>query len=195
MRVCLLLGSTKQNGNTEELCKPFVEELKNHQVEVDFITLYDKQIHPCIGCLTCQKTRDSYGCAIQDDMQAVIDSIVNADVLVMATPIYTWQAATPLKSVMDRMLGLIKLKTEQEVITLNPASQPYALITTCGDDIPHGTGPLEQCMEYMCEYSNRTYLGMYAFQDINGISDFRTPEAIQGAKDFARKVIHFQRLI
>jgi len=192
MRVCLLLGSTKPNGNTEELCKPFIEELKAHQVEVDYITLYDKQISPCIGCFTCQKTRDSYGCAIQDDMQAVIDSIVKADVLVMATPIYTWQAATPLKSVMDRMLGLIKLKTEEEVVTLNAASQPYALITTCGDDISHGTGPLEQCMKYMCEYSNRPYLGMYAFQDINGISDFRTPEAIQGAKDFAQKVIRFQ---
>ena len=188
MRVCVLLGSTKPNGNTEELCKPFMEELRVNHVEVDFITLYDKELKPCIGCFTCSKSMDSFGCIHKDDMQSIVDTLVKADVLVMATPSYTWQAATPLKTVMDRMIGLIKLKTDEKVITLND-NQSYALIATCGDEIEEGVDLISKSIERMCEYSKRPYLGFYAWRDLGGIEDFKSPQAIQGAKDFARKII------
>jgi multimeric flavodoxin WrbA len=188
MRVCLLLGSTKPKGNTEELCKPFVEELKDNDVEVDFITLYDKELKPCIGCNTCNKSLHDYGCVHKDDMQAIVDILVKADVLVMATPSYTWQAATPLKTVMDRMIGLIKENKGKETIILN-ANQPYALIATCGDKIEEGIDLISESVKRMCEYSNRPYLGYYAYRDLNGIEDFRSQEAILGARDFAKKII------
>jgi len=188
MRVCVLLGSTKPNGNTEELCKPFIEELKANHVEVDFITLYDKELKPCIGCFTCSKSMDSFGCIHKDDMESIVDTLIKAEILVMATPSYTWQAATPLKTVMDRMIGLIKSKTEKEAITLN-SNQSYALIATCGDEIEEGVDLISKSIERMCEYSERPYLGFYAYRDINGIEDFRSPEAVQGAKEFARKII------
>jgi hypothetical protein len=106
----------------------------------------------------------------------------------MATPSYTWQAATPLKTVMDRMIGLIKENKGKETIILN-ANQPYALIATCGDEIEEGVDLISKSVERMCEYSSRPYLGYYAYRDLNGIEDFRSQEAVQGAKEFAKKII------
>ena len=40
MRVCILMGSPRLNRNTAELCKPFMDELRLHKVEVDYITLH-----------------------------------------------------------------------------------------------------------------------------------------------------------
>jgi len=40
------MGSPRPNGNTAELCKPFMDELRQHNAEVDYITLHDKNIAP-----------------------------------------------------------------------------------------------------------------------------------------------------
>jgi len=48
MKFCILIGSPRTNGNTVSLIKPFVNELKLLNTEIELITLYDKNIKPCI---------------------------------------------------------------------------------------------------------------------------------------------------
>ena len=134
MRVCILMGSLRPDRNTAELCKPFMDELLQHEAAVEYITLYDKRIAPCRGCYSCQSVVDAYGCVQQDDMQAIVESILKADVLVFATPVYTWQATPPMKAVMDRMYGLNKFYGSAPCAVLN-LGQAYALIVTCGYDL------------------------------------------------------------
>jgi predicted N-acetyltransferase YhbS/RimJ/RimL family protein N-acetyltransferase/NAD(P)H-dependent FMN reductase len=188
MRVCILMGSPRPKGNTAELCKPFIDELRQHQAEVEYITLHDKSIAPCLGCYRCQKFESEYACSQTDDMQAIIEKIIQADVLVFATPIYTWQATPLLKTVMDRMYGLNKFYGETPRSSLNK-NQSYALIATCGYDLDYGAGLLDEGIRRWCAHSALPYLGMYAVRDEDDLASFQTDEAIQGARQFARRIL------
>lgn len=92
MRICVPMGSPAPNRRTGELCKPFLDELWLHQTEVEFITLHDKNIAPCLVCYHCQNVAGEYGCVQSDDMQSIIESILKSEVLVFATPIYTFSS-------------------------------------------------------------------------------------------------------
>lgn len=192
MKVCILMGSPRPNGNTAELCKPFMDEMHNNDVEIKYITLHDKKIAPCAGCYHCQNVAAGYGCAIQDDMQAIVAEILQADILVFATPIYTWQATAPMKAVMDRMYGLNKFYGSAPHGKLNEG-QGYALIATCGYGPEYGADLLDEGIRRWCKHSGLPYLGMYAVRDEDDLASFQTEAAIKGARAFAKKVINKNR--
>jgi len=192
MRICILMGSLRPNRNTAELCKPFMDELRLHEVEVEYITLHDKNIAPCRGCYRCQNVAGVYGCVQHDDMQAIIESILKADVLVFATPIYIWQATPPMKAAMDRMYGLNKFYGSAPRAVLN-SGQAYALIATCGYDLNYGAGLLDEGIRRWCEHSGLPYIGMFAIRDEDSLASFKTESAIAGSKAFALKVLEYKR--
>jgi multimeric flavodoxin WrbA len=188
MRVLILMGSPRLNGNTAELCKPFIDELRQNGATAVYIELHRKSVAPCLGCYRCQRIADEYGCVQQDDMQAIVAEILKADVLVFATPIYTWQSTPETKAVMDRMYGLNKFYGPVPRKTLNEG-QAFALISTCGYDLDYGAGLLNEGVIRWCEHSGIKYRGMYAVRDEDDLASFQTPEAVNGARKFARKIL------
>ena len=60
MQICFLNGSPRLNGNTAELAKPFLEELKAGGANVDVYTLAKMNIASCKGCYHCQDVADEY---------------------------------------------------------------------------------------------------------------------------------------
>lgn len=188
MRVCILMGSPRQHGNTAELCKPFMDELLLHHAQVEYIALHGRKISPCLGCQDCQNIGTEYGCIQHDDMQDIVSHILWADVLVFATPIYTWQATPPMKAVMDRMFGLNKFYGPAPHSALN-AGQAYALIATCGDEPGYGADLLDEGIRRWCRHSGLCYLGMYAVRDEEGLASFQTESAMKGAREFAWKIL------
>jgi len=189
MHVCILMGSPRPNGNTAELCKPFMDELQQNQAEVEYITLHDKDISSCLGCYYCQGESDEYGCSHEeDDMEEIVERILQADILVFATPIYTWQATAKMKAVMDRMYGFNKFYGGTPRNSLNK-HQAYALIATCGYDLDYGAGLLDEAIRRWCNHSGLPYLGMYAVRDEDNLASFQTDEAIQGARQFAKHIL------
>ncbi len=68
--------------------------------EVEFISLRGKDIKFCIGCLSCQKTG---ACVFKDDVPAIMDLVLNADVVCWATPIYYYEMSGQMKTLIDRM--------------------------------------------------------------------------------------------
>ena len=69
-----------------------------HQVEL--ISLRGKDIKFCVGCLSCQKTG---ACVFKDDVPAIMGSVLNADVVCWATPIYYYEMSGQMKTLIDRM--------------------------------------------------------------------------------------------
>jgi len=180
------------NGNTAELCKHIIHELQQHKAEVDYITLHGSKVAPCLGCYDCQDIAGEYGCSQQDEMQGIVESILKADVLVFATPIYIWQATPPMKAVMDRMYGLNKFYGSAPRSVLNEG-QAYALVATCGYNLDYGAGLLDEGLRRWCKHSGLPYLGMYAVRDRDNLASFQTEEAIAGARDFAVKIIDYRK--
>ena len=185
MNVLILMGSPRLNGNTAELCKPFMEELKENGADVLYVTLADKNIKPCKGCYACQEVSEEYGCVQHDDMP--VAEILWADLIVLATPIYAWYCAAPMKNLLDRHYGLNKYYGSAEGSLW--AGKKVAILATHGYDGVYATDPFEMGVERLCKHSDLTYLGLYSVQDEDNLASFQAKEAQDGARAFARKVL------
>ena len=104
MKYTILMGSPNRDGNTAALLEYFMDENAEMGIEQDVIYLYDRDIKPCLGCKSCQNVTGELGCVQGDDFQAIFNSIQTSDVLILATPIYSWYCTPPMKAVMDRLI-------------------------------------------------------------------------------------------
>lgn len=101
MRILILIGSPRKNGNTELLAKAFARGArKSHQVEM--ISVADYQVMPCIGCNSCLHS-DNHQCCQKDDMQKIYDQLLCTDMLVIASPVYFYGISAQLKTIIDRL--------------------------------------------------------------------------------------------
>ena len=99
-KVVVLSTSLRTNSNSELLAKSFVDGAKDSGNEVKYISLKNKDIHFCIGCLVCQKTGH---CVIKDDVVDIMNSVLEADVVVWATPVYYYEMSGQMKTLIDRL--------------------------------------------------------------------------------------------
>ena len=102
-KVLIVSTSPRKGGNSDTLAEHFAKgaEAGGHQVEK--ISLYDKTISFCRGCLACQKTQR---CVIHDDADIIAQKMLSADVLVFATPVYYYEMSGQMKTMIDRANSL-----------------------------------------------------------------------------------------
>ena len=187
MNILILMGSPRLGGNTAELCKPLMGELERLGAGVCYMTLADKKIQPCRGCYACQNVAGEYGCVQKDDMEAVVERIRWADCLVLATPIYSWYCTAPMKAMLDRHYGLNKFYGSAEGSLW--AGKSVAILATHGYDRAYATEPFETGVRRLCDHSGLSYLGLYSVRDEDNLASFRTAEAQEGARLFARRLM------
>ena len=100
-KIIVLVGSMRKGGNTDLLAKAFAKGAgKNNTVEI--ISVADYKVNPCIGCNSCFK-RKGNECFQNDDMSAIYGKLKNADILVIASPVYFYGISAQLKAVVDRL--------------------------------------------------------------------------------------------
>jgi len=187
MQICILNGSPRLNGNTSELLKPLVDELTLGGAKLDVFTLTSMNISPCKGCYHCQDVQDEYGCFQQDDMHTIAKSIVESDLIILATPIYTWFCTTELKTVLDRFYGFTKYYRSAHGNLVE--GKRMAILATHGYDAAYAADPFVIGMQRMCEHYHLRYNGMYSVRDVDDLASFQTKQAINGAKEFARYLL------
>lgn len=98
--VIVLSTSLRANSNSERLAQKFYEGAIAAGHKAEMITLKDKTIHFCKGCLACQETGN---CPMQDDVKEIMEKVINADVVAWATPIYYYEMSGQMKTLIDRM--------------------------------------------------------------------------------------------
>ena len=98
-KILVISTSPRKGGNSEALADEFIRGAQEAGHSVEKVTLYDKTIQFCRGCLTCVKTRR---CVIQDDAAAIVQKMLTADVIVFATPIYYYGMCGQMKTLLDR---------------------------------------------------------------------------------------------
>ena len=98
--VLILSSSPRRGGNSDRLCDPFLQGCKDAGHTVEKIFLKDKHINYCTGCGICSM----YGkpCPQKDDAAEVIEKMIAADVIVMATPVYFYTMSAQMKTLIDR---------------------------------------------------------------------------------------------
>ncbi|MBR2771179.1 MAG: flavodoxin family protein [Bacteroidales bacterium] len=99
-KVVVISTSLRAGSNSQVLAEQFAEGAKTAGHQVEFISLRGKEIKFCVGCLACQKLG---ACVIKDDVPAIMESVLNADVVCWATPIYYYEMSGQMKTLIDRM--------------------------------------------------------------------------------------------
>lgn len=99
-KVLVISASPRRGGNSDLLCDQFMLGAKDAGHQVEKIFVQDKNIKFCLGCMSCQKNGGR--CVQKDDMEEILPKMVEADVLVMATPIYFYSLNAQLKVLIDR---------------------------------------------------------------------------------------------
>ena len=98
-KVLIVSSSFRKNSNSEMLATEFANGVKDAGNDVEVITLRDKNLNFCKGCLACQKTMQ---CVIKDDAVEIAEKMKKADVLVFVTPVYYYSISGQLKTMLDR---------------------------------------------------------------------------------------------
>ncbi len=102
-KVLILSGSPRKGGNSDILCDEFMKGAEEAGNAVEKIRVSAKKIAPCLGCYYCS----SHGgeCVHKDDMAEVLQKMIEADVLVLASPVYFYSIAAQLKALIDRTVA------------------------------------------------------------------------------------------
>ena len=99
--IIIFVGSMRKNGNTARLAQSFAKgAARNNNVEI--ISVADHNVNPCIGCNSCF-TRESNACFQNDDMVQIYEKLQNADIVVIASPVYFYGISSQLKAIVDRL--------------------------------------------------------------------------------------------
>lgn len=98
-KVLVIPTSPRKGGNSETLADEFIRGAREAGNAVEKVTLYDKDIRFCKGCLVCQSTQR---CVIHDDADTIVQNMLTADTIVFATPIYYYGMCGQMKTLLDR---------------------------------------------------------------------------------------------
>lgn len=102
-KVLILSGSPRKGGNSDILCDEFLRGAQEAGNEAEKIRVAALKIHPCSACYYC---RDHGGqCVHKDDMAELLQKMIDADVIVLSSPVYFYSIDAQLKTVIDRTLA------------------------------------------------------------------------------------------
>lgn len=104
--ILVLCGSSRKSGNTEMLADAFIRGAERNGHKVKKITLFHANVHECMDCKYCY-THDGC-CVFKDDMQSIYEAMEQADILVVASPVYFYSFPATLKAVFDRLHNPIR---------------------------------------------------------------------------------------
>ncbi|MBP5363691.1 MAG: flavodoxin family protein [Ruminococcus sp.] len=100
MKVLVITGSAHKNGTSAYLAERFIQGAEEAGHEVYRFDAAFKDIHPCIACEKCHT--DASVCTFKDDMNELNPHLIEADVVVLVSPIYYFDINAQLKVVIDR---------------------------------------------------------------------------------------------
>ena len=97
--ILVISTSPRKNGNSALLAEEFARGAADAGHQVEIITLRDKNIGFCRGCLSCVKTQR---CVMQDDAADIVARMKQAEVIAFATPVYYFEMSGQMKTLLDR---------------------------------------------------------------------------------------------
>jgi len=102
MKVVGFNGSSRKDGNTAILINYVFEELRKEGIDTELVQFAGKKISGCTACRKCFELKDKQ-CAVKDDMiNECIEKMLEADGIILGSPIYFADITPPIKALIDR---------------------------------------------------------------------------------------------
>lgn len=131
-KVLVISGSPRKGGNSDILCDEFVRGAVDSGNVAAKVRLQELNIAPCLACYACRGTGK---CAHDDDMAELLEKMVQAEVLVLATPVYFYSLCGQMKTMIDRTLPRYTEIRDKDVY----------FIVTAADEKPYLSARLRLC--------------------------------------------------
>ena len=112
MKILVLNGSPRPNGETARMVNVFEKEAQEHGHQVDVINVCRMNIRGCLACEYCHGKGNGQ-CVQKDDMQKIYAKLDEAEMLVLAAPIYYHGISGQLKCVIDRFYAALYPKAPE----------------------------------------------------------------------------------
>lgn len=103
MKILVITGSPRKNGNSNTLAEHFIRGAQESGHEIARFDAAFKEVHPCTGCNHCGMNG---ACIFKDDFEFVRKHILEAGMVVFATPMYYFGISAQLKAVIDRFYAI-----------------------------------------------------------------------------------------
>ena len=189
MKILVLMGSPRKNGNTTALAKVFIDEAEKLGNTCEAVYLYDKKIGPCLACRGCQSDWEKPACVQKDDMTEIIDKVMESDMIVFASPIYSWYCTAPTKAAMDRLVYCLNKYYGGEKGPSIWKGKKVAAVTTCGYKTEKGTDLWDEGLRRYCKHSGLTYLGLTAQRHLGYDVEFMDEKKEKETRDFVLSIL------
>lgn len=164
-KIAVFDGGYRDNkfSKTSFMVKSFLKGVSEFNVDVEYIKLKNYNIKECNGCFMCW-TKTPGICIHKDDMPELLNLYREADLIIFASPLYTFSVTGILKTFMDRLLPLVEpyMKISDKGKTLHPDRYPHTghkgflVFSACGfDDIQNnfdGLRAMFRCWDSHSEY-------------------------------------------
>lgn len=149
MKILVLNGSPRRDGNTVAMVNAFAEGARESGNQVDIVNVCQKKIAGCLACEYCH-TKGNGKCIQNDDMQEVYPLLEEAEMIVLASPIYYHSFSGQLQCAINRIYALDKPKNLKKA----------GLIMSSGSDNVYG-GAIYEYQNSFLDYLSLEDMGIY----------------------------------
>lgn len=172
MRIVVLNGSPRPAGNTVAMINAFVEGARENQHKVTIVNVCQKKIGGCLACEYCH-TKGNGNCIQKDDMQEIYPVLEEAEMIVLASPIYYHSITGQLQCAVNRIYALDKPKNLKKA----------ALILSSGSDHVY-SGAIYEYQNSFLNYLRLEDMGIYSsYGKRNG-----SKEKLEELREFGRRL-------
>lgn len=176
-RVLVISTSLRNNSNSEILADAFLDGAQSAGHEAEKVSLKNKTLAFCRGCLACQKTGN---CVLHDDAEEIVEKMFHADVLVFATPIYYYEMSGQMKTLIDRANPLF---------TADYAYRKVYLLATAAEDDTHAMdGALKGLQGFIDCYEKAELAGTVFAGGVDAPGTAEDHAAVKEAYEMGRQV-------
>lgn len=182
MRALCIVGSPRSDGSTARLVASIAEGMASRGIEVRTRALGDLHIGYCLGCRSCEQTRQ---CCQRDDMDLLTAEMLEADVLVLASPSYWGGVTGQMKVFFDRSTPLCSAKTGRTIVP--PGKLGIGVAVRAGQSAAENRHLIDAFRHYL-GHLGIEMLGSLTVEGVDNLADLETkPEALGAAYELGRR--------
>jgi multimeric flavodoxin WrbA len=189
MKVLGLFGSPRKGGNTEILLEEALKGAEREGAEIERLYLSDLKITPCTECHGCDSTGD---CVILDEMQKIYPKLLEADIIILASPIFFYGVTAWAKTLIDRSQALWAKK----YLVNDPAMGKrgkrrkgffISVGATKGQKVFEGA---ILTVKYFFDALNTEYTGELLYRGVDGKGEIlKLPKALEQAREAGKRLV------
>jgi multimeric flavodoxin WrbA len=188
VKVLGLFGSPRRGGNTELLLEEALKGAAGQGARTEGIRLCDYRITPCKECLSCF---NDGACVIADDMREIYPRLLEADIVILASPIFFYGITAWAKAMVDRCQALWARKYVLHDPFLEGEKKRMGFFISVGGT--KGQRTFEGAIltvRYFFDAFNTKYTGDLLFRGIDACGDIRkSPDALTQALAAGGKLV------